>query len=74
MPDQDSCSFISLRIGMVGDPERMTQWMDVADQETSEWRIPSPNTYYPHQIEEYWRHLKNGEDTMSIIDTLENEE
>jgi hypothetical protein len=52
----------------------MTKWLYLADKASSEWRVPFNETYYPHQIEEYWHRLKKGEDTASIIDSLESEE
>jgi hypothetical protein len=50
------------------------KWLDVADKASSEWRVAYNDTSYPHQIEEYWGRLKNGEDTVSIIESIESED
>jgi hypothetical protein len=70
-PGQLLLHFASNRDGQR--PERMTKWMDIADQEVSEWRVPLNETSYPHQIGEYWRRFKNGDNVNSIIDALEGE-
>jgi hypothetical protein len=49
----------------------MNRWMDVADQETSEWRVPFNETKYPQEIDEYWGRLRKHEDVGSIIADIE---
>ena len=68
-PGQLLMHFASNRDGLR--PERMNKWMDVADKEVSEWRVPLNETSYPKQIEEYWRRLKDGEDIPTVIESLE---
>jgi hypothetical protein len=53
-------------------PQRMTEWMDVADQQTPAWNVPFNETYYPAQIEEYWRRRGKGEDVTKIVLDLES--
>jgi hypothetical protein len=49
----------------------MTEWMDVADQQTPEWNVPINETFYPAQFEEYWRRREDGDDVAKIISDLE---
>lgn len=52
-------------------PERMNRWMDIADKDTSEWKIPLNETNYDREIDEYWQRLRDHEDVSNIIVDLE---
>lgn len=49
----------------------MTHWMDIADKQTPEWNVPYNETFYPAEIEEYWRRKAKGEDNAKIVADLE---